>query len=241
LASYQGGVTSNASVGQPFGVLRGQDFVYQNGQKVVASTGYYARTATANVQIADPNPKWRGGITNTVTYKSVSLNFLIDIRKGGQVFSLDRYYGLATGLPEETVGTNDLGNPSRNPLSQGGGVILPGVLADGSQNTKRVGNDQYGLYGYRRQPTSAFVYDAGFTKLREVALTYSLPKAWLEKTRAVKGVDLSLVGRNLWIISKHLPDADPEENLGSGNLGQGYSSGAYPTTRTIGANLRLSF
>ncbi|PJJ47926.1 SusC/RagA family TonB-linked outer membrane protein [Hymenobacter chitinivorans] len=169
IANYQGGVTSNASVGQAFGVLRGSGFVYDaNGQKVVnPATGYYQQAT--NAIIGDVNPKWKGGISNTVSYKSVSFNFLIDIKKGGSVFSLDRYYGLATGLTPETAGLNDLGNPSRLPIAEGGGVILDGVNPDGTKNTKRVSNTNFGLYGYRRNPAEAFVYDAGFVKLREAA------------------------------------------------------------------------
>jgi hypothetical protein len=55
-----------------------------------------------------------------------------------------------------------------------------------------------------------------------------------------KGIDLSLIGRNLWIIHKNLPYADPEESISSGNL-QGYQSGAYPTTRTFAFNVKLNF
>jgi hypothetical protein len=249
LATYQGGVSSNATEHQAFGTIRGTDYTYLNGQRVVGANGRYVQTGPNSV-IADPNPKWRGGITNTVSYKGLSLNFLIDIRQGGQVFSLDRYYGLATGLQPETAGINDLGNESRAPVvrnadgtyaSNSGGIVLPGVQADGTPNTVRVSNTNFGLFGYARQPNSAFVYDASFVKLREVALSFSFPKSITDRLGIVKGADFSLIGRNLWIIHKNLPDADPEEIVSSGNLGQGYQGGAYPTTRTIGANLRLSF
>jgi len=56
--------------------------------------------------------------------------------------------------------------------------------------------------------------------------------------KVLKGVDFSIIGRNLWIIHKNLPYADPEENFGAGNL-QGIQTGAYPTTRTIGFNVRF--
>ena len=240
VATYQGGISSNSTVGQPFGVLRGTDFVYMNGRRVVAATGYYAQT-DANQVVANPNARWRGGITNTFTYKSVSLNFLIDIRSGGQIFSLDRYYGLATGLQPETAGTNDLGNPSRNTIANGGGIIEDGVLADGTPNTKRVSNTNYGLYGYLRNPNAAFVYDASFVKLREVALSFGLPKSVLAGSTFLKTASLSIVGRNLWIIHKNLPDADPEEVASSGNIGQGYQGGSYPAVRTLGVNVRLGF
>ncbi|MBD2724149.1 SusC/RagA family TonB-linked outer membrane protein [Hymenobacter armeniacus] len=249
LATYQGGVSSNATVGQPFGTIRGTDYTYRDGQRIVGTNGQYVQSGANNV-IADPNPKWRGGITNTITYKALSLNFLVDIRQGGQVFSLDRYYGLATGLQPETADVNDLGNESRAPVVRNpdgtyapnsGGIIQPGVRADGTPNTVRVSNTNYGLYGYARQPNAAFVYDASFVKLREASLTFTFPKSITDHLAIVKGASFSVIGRNLWIIHKNLPDADPEEIVSSGNLGQGYQSGAYPTTRTIGANLRLSF
>jgi TonB-linked SusC/RagA family outer membrane protein len=254
LASYQGGVTGNATVGRPINSIRGQNFVYLNGQRVVAASGYYQKSTTSNQEIANPNPNWTGGLSNTLTYKGVSLYFLVDVRQGGSLFSLDRAYGLDTGLPVETAGLNDLGNPSRNSITRNadgtyasntGGVIFAGVRADGTPNTLRADNsgDVTGAtaYGITSNPAAAFVYDASFVKLREVSLTYSLPKAWLAKSKAVRGVDFSIVGRNLWIIHKNLPDADPEDAASSGNFGQGYSTGAYPAVRTVGANVRLSF
>lgn len=270
LASYQGGVTSNATVGQAFGSLRGNTYQLDgNGQKILNVTknaagtptaAYYALSSTSNEVIGDPNPDWKAGLSNTINYKGVSLYFLLDIRKGGDIFSLDRYYGLATGMTEETAGDNDLGNPSRSPImrntdgsyaANSGGVVLPGVYAPGTTingqdvsgqpNTVRSSNTNYGLYGYLRNPNSAFVYDASFVKLREVSLSYTLPTALVARVGGVKGIDVSLIGRNLWLIHKNLPDADPEDALSSGNLGQGYSSGAFPTTRSVGANIRFRF
>jgi hypothetical protein len=89
-------------------------------------------------------------------------------------------------------------------------------------------------------PSSEYVYDAGFVKLREAILAYDFPRTWLGKAKAIKGIEFSVIGRNLWIIHKSLPYADPEENLSSGNI-QGYQSGAYPTTRTIGFNFKFRF
>ena len=241
LASFQGGVTLNATLGQPYGTLRGVDFVYDgNGNKVVGEDGYYAQSASNQV-IGDVNPKWAGGIQNNFKYKDFGLSFLIDMKHGGSIFSLDQYYGQATGLYPESAGLNDLGNPQRLPISQGGGVILPGVNANGEPNTTRVEayDNAVTPYGYSNNPQAAFVYDASFVKLREAALTYSLPKKWLGD-KAVKGVDVSLVGRNLWILHKNVPYSDPEAGLSSGNV-QGYQSGAYPSVRTIGFNFKFRF
>ncbi|WP_316803901.1 SusC/RagA family TonB-linked outer membrane protein [Pedobacter nototheniae] len=235
-----GSVTMNAAVGQPYGIIRGTDYVYTNGEKTVNAQGYYL-TTNSNAIIGDPNADWMGGISNTFKYKNVSLNFLVDIRQGGSLFSLDQWYGQGTGLYPETAGLNDLGNPKRNKLSDGGGVILPGVKQNGLPNDIRVDMSTSGTspYGYPNNPPRAStIYDASYVKLREVAITYSLPEKWVSKMRAFKGIDVSLLGRNLWIIHKNVPYADPEDGLSSGNL-QGYQGGAYPTVRNIGFNVRF--
>ena len=240
LGSFQGGVTLNATLGQPYGTIRGSNFIYTNGERTVGADGRYLISTTSNEVIGDPNPKWIAGLNNTFRYKDLSVSFLLDMRKGGDVFSLDLYYGLATGLYPETAGLNDMGNPSRNPISQGGGVIMQGVTQDGKPNTIRVSNSNYGTFGYVYNPAAAFVYDASFLKLRETVITYSLPKSLVARLHPFRGVDLSLIGRNLWVIHKNLPYADPEEIVSAGNL-QGYQSGAYPTTRNVAFNLRLRF
>ncbi|HEY8659211.1 MAG TPA: TonB-dependent receptor, partial [Hanamia sp.] len=245
LGSFQGGVSINAVPGQPYGQIRGKDFIYTNGQPTVKANGYYAITASSNNVIGNATPDWLGGINNSFRYKDFTLSFLIDVRKGGDIFSLDTYYGMATGLYDVTAGLNDLGHDLRDHVANGGGVILPGVTADGKPNTTRVNGDVagetlFGLFGYYRNPAKKFVYDGSFVKLRELTLTYSLPSSILTNTKVFKGIDVSLFGRNLWIIHKNMPYSDPEELLSSGNI-QGYQSGAYPTTRTIGVNVKFKF
>lgn len=240
LGSFQGGVSINADLNQPYGILNGTNFIYhQNGQRIVDDTGHYLVTPKSDQLIGDTNPRWTGGVTNTLRFGEASLTFLVDASKGGSIFSLDRSYGLSTGLPAETAGLNDLGNPSRLPLDQGGGIILPGVKSDGSPNDIRIPNVS-GTYGYETQPNAAFVYDASYVKLREVSLSYALPDRWISKIKGLKTVQLSLVGRNLWIIHKNLPDADPEDGLSSDRL-RGYQVGSYPTYRTYGFNIHVNF
>ncbi|RYE36596.1 MAG: SusC/RagA family TonB-linked outer membrane protein [Sphingobacteriaceae bacterium] len=240
LGSFQGGISVNATLGQPLGTIRGTDYVYTNGQKTVGTNGRYLTSVSSNEVIGNYNPDWIGGVNNTFKFKNWTLSFLIDVRKGGDVFSLDTYYGLATGLYQETAGLNDLGNPSRNSIANGGGIILPGVKADGTPNTTRVSNVNFGTYGYVYNPNKAFIYDASYVKLRQALLSYSIPTKLVNKLGPIKGVDLSVIGRNLWIIHKNVPYSDPEETLSSGNL-QGYQSGAIPTTRTISFNAKFSF
>jgi hypothetical protein len=240
LGSFQAS-TINATLGQPYGTIRGSNFVYTNGQKTInPDNGRYLISPTSNEVIGNANPDWIGGVQNTLRYKNLGLTFLVDVRQGGDVFSLDMYYGLATGLYAETAGLNDLGKPLRGFADEEGGIIREGVTPDGKPNTIRVTTANYGAFGYRYSPEAGFVYDASYVKLREVALTYSLPTKVMDRLAPFKGIDFSLIGRNLWIIDKNLPHADPEDTQSSGNV-QGYQGGAYPTVRNIGFNVKLRF
>jgi hypothetical protein len=238
LGSYQGGVTINASLDERYGSIKGTDYTYYDGKKIVSSsTGQYVRTSDTDNVIGNMQADWTAGFSNKFTYKNFTLTAQVDWKQGGDVFSLDQYYGLATGLYPETVGNNDLGNPIRNTLANGGGIIRDAVYADGTENTTRVSGSDYGLYGYRYQPASAFVYDASYVKLREVAISYNFPQSLLMK--GVQNISLSLIGNNLWIIHKNLPYADPEAGLSSGNQ-QGYQSGVMPSTKNLSLNLKIN-
>jgi outer membrane receptor protein involved in Fe transport len=238
IASFQGGVTLNATLGRPYGELQSNTFQFLNGQRLVNAAGLYPTSTTTNNLIGNVNPDWIGGVMNSFRYKNVTVSFLVDVRNGGKLFSLDMYYGQNGGFLPESVGLNDLGNDKRLPVASGGGIILPGVTADGKENTKRV---TIVSATSTVLPQSEFVYDASYVKLREANISYTLPSKLLSGVKKyIKGVDISLIGRNLWLIHKNVPYADPEENFSAGNT-QGYQSGAYPTSRNIGVNLKVKF
>lgn len=243
LASPQGDVTISAALGQPYGAIRGGDYVYNDeGRRLIdPATGFYQNTSTSNNIIGNMNPDWTGGISNRMNYKSWSLNVLVDVRWGGDIFSLDQYYGQGTGQYPITAGLNDLGNPKRDPVSEGGGVILEGVLPDGSENDVRAeAGSVLGAYGWVTNPSAHFIYDGSYVKLREVGLTYNLPQNLIEKIGPIRGASVSAIGRNLWIIHKNLPHADPEQGIVAGNV-QGYQGAVHPATRNMTFNLKLEF
>jgi len=143
------------------------------------------------------------------------------------------YYASSTGLYEDTA-RGDYRTQK---------VVLPGVTESGQPNQVAIDGSVYGNLGYQKRPTKDFVYDGSYVKLREASITYSLPKSVLANT-FVNEAKISLVGRNLWIIHKNLPYADPESTLGGGAGGTrayGYSIGSLPTTRDIGVNLTFKF
>lgn len=116
------------------------------------------------------------------------------------------------------------------------GIIVSGVKEDGSTNNTIVSAEDYYRTTYRRV-AGANVYDASYVKLREVSLSYSVPKALLEKFK-IDQLKLSLIGRNLWIIHKNVPNIDPEAALSAGNA-QGVESLSLPTTRSWTLSLNI--
>lgn len=231
LGSYQGGVSLNGRVGEAWGTLVGSDYVYLNGEKVIDPvTGQYL--TQSNQIIGNAVADWTGGVRNSFKYKNLSFSFLIDVRHGGDVFSTDMYYGLATGLYKETAE----GNIREN------GFIRDGVNPDGTKNTTPIQDPSaFGnIDGYLAKPNKAFIYDGSYIKLREASIGYSLPEKVLRNT-FIREAKFSLVGRNLWIIQKNLPYADPESMVGSGIASYGWSIGSLPTTREIGLNVTFKF
>ena len=174
---------------------------------------------------------------------------------GGSFFSLDTWYGYATGIYDWTAGVNDRGVERRELVINGGGVNMGNVAVWDGSNVDEDGNpitspNTEGIYGdmnyyansfgYQSQqgaPQEYHIWDASFIKLREVAINYSFP---MDKNSSIKGLDVALVGRNLAILWKNSPYTDPEAGLSAGNL-QGYQSGAYPAVREIGLNAKLKF
>ena len=78
--------------------------------------------------------------------------------------------------------------------------------------------------------------EATYIKLRELALSYTLPSSWSNRW-GVDQVDLSLVGRNLWMWTK-ADHIDPETSMEGTNV-QGFEYGQMPTARSIGFNVTV--
>ncbi|MEP2026526.1 MAG: hypothetical protein ABJI85_17800, partial [Reichenbachiella sp.] len=171
-------------------------------------------------------------------------------KKGGEIYSQSHRWLRETGNAAETVGTNDLGFPIRNDYSETiddgngnqianpaqGGVILDGVVADGSENTTRISASD--AHHDSNNPESASIFDASYIKLREMSLNYSLPKSVIGNTPFTM-VSLSLTGRNLAILQKNAP-IDPEVSYGVGNS-QGIDWGMLPRERSYGFKITAQF
>ena len=177
-------------------------------------------------------PDWTGGVTNTVSWKSVALSFLVDVRRGGVFLSQTTSQLRSSGLAAETA--------NRERFVQDGVIQNP----DGSTrpNDVQVASVQqyWGNLDNSISPENN-IFDASFAKLREASLSFKLPARLVSRLGASSGV-WSFEGRNLWLISSKVPHVDPEANvLGTGLIGEGIERNVLPSTRTFGMNLRLVF
>nr|WP_068891488.1 SusC/RagA family TonB-linked outer membrane protein [Pedobacter panaciterrae] len=230
-----------AAVDQPYGTFFGT--VYQRdaaGQILVSSNGTPLINPTKQV-LGKFTPNWIGGISNSFTYKDFNLNFLVDARIGGKIFSGTNSTGTYTGVLASTMRGRNTENGGLTYTAGGttftDGMIFDGVLADGTKNTKIISAEEY--YKATTKADEQFVYSASYIKLREVRLSYNIPSVWVKKI-GLQDATFSLVGRNLWIIHKDAPNIDPETAFNTGNA-QGLESLTLPTTRSFGFNLNFKF
>lgn len=228
------GLNSEARVGQAYGTLFGIGFDHApDGQRVYGANGYPVVSATPRA-LGNIQPNWTGGWQNTFSYKGIVLSALVDVRAGGSLFDEGTGTGRWTGQYAETG------------LGREEGVIGKGVVNIGTAeqpnfvpNTTIVPANA--LYGYNnpRRYHEAAIFDASYVKLREVTLGYQIPAALLSRIK-IRSAKISLVGRNVLMLFKNTPHIDPEADR-YGSNSQGFAYGELPSSRSLGANLNLSF
>ena len=163
------------------------------------------------------------GWSNTFTYKGFSLYFLVDATIGGDVISLTQAALDLKGLSKVSAEARDKGY----------------VEVEG-QKFEDV-NAFYNKVATRGDAcTSYYRYDRTNVRMREISLGYSFPQNMLEKTKFIKGLDLSLVARNFFFFYKDAP-FDPDATMSVGNTNQGIDVFGMPSTRNIGFNIKFTF
>lgn len=225
LASAPFRVSLLAIVGEKYGQLYGIDYAYnEDGEKIVNANGFYK--VGSRKTLGSIIPDYNIGIRNNFNYKQWNLGCLIDIQKGGSYFSTTHMYGHSSGIMEETAANGIREN----------GIVLDGVLEDGSPNTKVVSAYRWAK-AYANSVDAQNVFDASYVKLREMTLSYSLPKKAVGKK--ISQVTFSAFARNLFAWGLHWNGMDPENtSYGSGNI-QGLEGGSLPSTRTYGMNVTI--
>ncbi len=219
-----------ADVGRPMGDIYGRDFAYDTQGRLLVhdTTGLPYRSTNKNTLLGNYQPQFTLGFVNNISYKNFSLGFVIDWRQGGKIFSQSQAYMHAAGNAEATL------------ANRTGGLIVNGVYSNGTPNTIPINAQTYWSSVAGAEPVaSLFIYDASNVRLRELTMTYNFPLSIVGKL-PINRLSLGLVGRNLWIISSHIPGIDPESTFTTTNA-QGYENGTYPSYRSMGFNLNIGF
>ncbi len=226
-----------ARLGEPYGALYGTPYRRQDtdgdgcgdadGAMLLSSGGYPLR-GTCREVLGNYNPDWTGGIQNRFSYGPFDLSVLVDGQKGGDIFSVTDMFGEYAGVLESSLRgrENDWCDP---------GIVLDGILPDGSQNTNTICPQSYfgSLYGIHE----AAIFDATYVKLRELRFGYRLPQSIVGMIGFSSG-SVSLIGRNLALYAPNIDNIDPETAFDASNV-QGIEFGQLPTPRSIGFSLTL--
>lgn len=197
--------------------------IYENG---------FPQLTDAVQRVGNYNHDWQGGLGTTLRFRNVRLSALLDVRRGGTIYSYTHATGIEGGTLEGTT-------CCRNETVVGNGVVRN---EDGSfsPNLEPVPFVTWLRTYYNRPNIEANSFDASYLKLREVKLQYNLAPAWLTEA-GVQNLGVSLIGRNLFLWTD-VPHIDPETTIKNGTQRiPGFEVQQLPSTRTFGVDIQLAF
>ena len=262
------GVSVVAFEDMEFGQITGRGYKRDPQGNIVhdAESGLPLSTDTP-ITLGSILPDWTGGVINTFTYKNFTLKTSLDIRMGGDIYSITNRGMVIGGTHASTLGGREGFNDwaarnekDRQDWIDGGGapedhVPLPidgGYIGEGVKlvSVDENGNETYETNDIITNPQQYWnqaatdipetnVYDASYIKIRDISLGYTFPKSVLGNT-PIQSLTLSVLGRNLFTLYKNVPNIDPESTYNNGN-GQGLEYGSLPTRRHYGINLNIKF
>jgi TonB-linked SusC/RagA family outer membrane protein len=227
------GLSIKTKSGEPFAIW-GTAWLRDSLGNIVIDANTGLRKTKADQNLGNVAPDWNMGINNTLSYKGLSFSFLVDIREGGVLWSGTNAILRSQGLAKETA-------IGRDKIIIDRGVVLDPSTNKYIPNTIPVQSMQDFWGQFSTANTEANVFDASYVKLREVRLSYRIPTGFFTRhANFIKGIELGLEGRNLWIIKSYVPNIDPEVNLfGAQSLGEGAEYYNVPSSRSFGVNLRI--
>lgn len=240
-----GSGSSYAVAGQAFPVIEGFDYKRDGQGHVIVDgvSGLPTKSDTISI-LGNAVAKTKLGIDLSVQYKNFRFSVLFDYRGGYKIFN-----GLGTELDWSGTGY-------RTAVYDRKSFVFPNsVIADASKPGSYVkntsvaiangnGNNGFWTDDVNRGVTSNYITSGNFWKLREIAIAYDVPAALLSKTKAIKGITISLQGRNLlmWLPKDNIY-TDPEySDAGSDSNGIGLNGlGQTPPSRYYGGTITFRF
>ncbi|PZR28197.1 MAG: SusC/RagA family TonB-linked outer membrane protein [Citrobacter freundii] len=248
-----------AEAGMPYGYLRGSFSARSSdGQLLINATSGMPFADPNPGMVGDPNPDFKFGVTNTLSYKGFQLGILFDATVGGDFYSESINGMLGRGVTKDTekreknaVISGIYGNATPVTGADGLNHYVPMTDANGAtirNQTRVTTNDLFFTAGTGASfaTNGAFeysVYDGTVYRLRELSLGYTIPSSISKKVSA-SAITISFSGRNLWWLAPNVPkytNFDPDINsVVSGNT-QGVETGGAPSAKRYGVNLNVTF
>ncbi len=230
-----GNVRNGVQVNQSTMALTGLFFLRNNQGKLLIdpATGLPIRSTSFIDRGYDRQPDFTIGISNTFRYKNVSLDFLLDIRKGGDIFNATAHYLTARGLGMNTL---DRDEPR----------IIEGVLRDGREDTNPTVNNIVIIPSvqtayYTNMSEELFIEkDINWLRLRDLTVRYELPASFL----GARYASVYLTGTDLFLITNY-SGLDPIVNGNTaavgGSGGVGIDFGNFPMPRGVNFGMSVAF
>ncbi len=246
------GIPTQAKVGEPWGVLvstgydrLGDDDDYNGplkGAIKVNEEGYIQ--SKNNQDIGYITPDFISGWRNEFSYKNWSFGFLMDLRIGGDIWSQSMSHSYGAGTAKITADNNirEDGLVAGQNFMSDTKFVMQDANGNWVENTIRVDPDDFFHAG---NPSEFSIFDGSYLKLREASLSYVFPSKWIQKTKFITKMNVSLIGSNLallWVHKSNTLRLDPETGgVSSDSRGVGFEQASTPTSRSLGLKLGVTF
>jgi len=237
-------------VGERYDAYTLYDFQRDPEGNLINQNGLPLYSAYAS-KFGNSDPDWIWGINNTVRYKNWNFNISIDGRVGGLAQTTTEMYMWRAGSHPNTVTPERYLDAtvknSKNYTGPGVKVISGAATYDTYGNItsdtrvyapndvavtyEAYINDVHAGTAWGGSPSPLEAYSTTFFKIREISLTYDLPKQLCAKIKS-QGVSVSGVGQNMFLWAKQFKYSDPDG---------GYENFSDPSIRYVGFNLKFIF
>ena len=245
-SAFGGSVSTVHRPGEPYGILTGTvDVRDDEGNMLIdPATGVFIQALDPKI-IGDPNPDFILGITNSISFKGITLSAVWDLRQGGDIFSTTANQIIGRGVlayqadrEQNAIIKGVYGNPDTfEPYLDDAGNKIPNQTM--IETNSLYFGESFGTGGADEWS----VFDATTYRLREASIVYAFPKSLLNRT-PFGAVTIGVTGRNLWNYSPNFPkdlNYDPETNQFGSRNGQGIEYSTTPSARRFAVTLRATF
>ena len=231
-----------ANLNEAFGSLVGNGYMRDPATGKILLDANNMPMWETNHNFGSVLPRFTGGWQNTVNWKNFDLSAVIDFQSGGKFFSWTKMLAVKSGQAAETAVMNANGKNIRDPLTDGGGILVTGISNASKQEVSAYVNARsYYRNTLGNKIYEEWLFDASYVRMREIRVGYTFNKAGFAKL-PVKSINVAFVSRNPFMISQKAPKGLNPAELATGASSLNWlETGQLATARSFGVNLNVSF